>query len=69
MSVDETVHTVCCLCIWIDLLFMPSMSLAAPTLNAYSPIHGRPSFLLGLCPSVCGELLVNISSSASESAS
>lgn len=64
MSVDETVHTVCCLCIWIDLLFMScvcAMRLAAPTLNAYLPIHGRPSFLLGLCPSsVCGELLVDI---------
>lgn len=70
MSVDETVDTVCCLCIWIDLLFMSgvcAVRLAAPTLNAYLPIHGR--FLLGLClSSVCGELLVDISSSASESA-
>lgn len=38
MSVDETVHTVYYLGIWVDLLFMSSvcaMRLAAPTLNAY----------------------------------
>lgn len=47
MSVDETVHTVCCLCIWTDLLFMSGVC----AMRLAAPIHSCPSLLLGLCPS------------------
>lgn len=66
MSVDKTVHTVCCLCIWTDLLFMSSvcaMRLAAPTLNAHL-FTVVQVFFLG-CVLRRYELLVDFSSSAS----